>query len=186
MCTFLGVWLSCLLIEVFTFAWKIRVVFGPSSFVVDASRACPFWCFYMWIFAFSWYSCVCRASYLLWLPLHAIQLSYGVGMRCGAVWSVGVLSGGGCRLRLPLPLPLRGGCSLGCAACRKLSGKSLVSVDIVGYAWMCSVIDCDSIDSIVAFHIPSGRVNCGVWPVFVCSTFARIWSDVVSASNSEL
>ena len=26
---------------------------------------------------------VCRGSYLLWLPLQAIQLSYGVGVRCG-------------------------------------------------------------------------------------------------------
>ena len=54
--------------------------------------------------------CVCRGSYLLWLPLHATQLSYGVGVLCGSgcsVTSVGVWSCGSCLLGLlPFPFPL--------------------------------------------------------------------------------
>ena len=46
---------------------------------------------------------VCRESYLLWLPLQATQLSYGVGVRCGCVCSIGsgFRSGGSCFRGLP-------------------------------------------------------------------------------------
>ena len=70
---------------------------------------------------------------MLWLPLQATQLSYGVGVRCGA-GADGVVSGGACfRGRLPLPFPFVGvgvasvvGGGSGCSV------KSEVSVAIVG------------------------------------------------------
>ena len=84
MCTFLGMWNSCLLFEVLAFSRKICVVLCPSSFSCYAFRAGPLWCFDVWPSAVSWFS-LCRGSYLLWLPLQAMQLSYGVGVRCGCV-----------------------------------------------------------------------------------------------------
>ena len=74
---------------------------------------------------------VCRGSYLLWLPLQAIQLSYGVGVRCGP-GADGVVSGGVClRGLLPFPFPFVGVDSVvgGCGGC---SAMSAVSVPIVG------------------------------------------------------
>ena len=70
---------------------------------------------------------------MLWLPLQATQLSYGVGVRCG-IGADGVESGGACfRGRLPFPFPFVGGgvASVvgGCAGC---SVMSEVSVAIVG------------------------------------------------------
>ena len=76
---------------------------------------------------------VCRGSYLLWLPLQATQLSYGVGVRCGT-GADGVVSGGVClRGLLPFPFPFVGvGVDSVVGVCGGCSAMSDVSVPIVG------------------------------------------------------
>ena len=82
---------------------------------------------------------MCRGSYLLWLPLQATQLSYGVGVRCGS-GADGIISGGVCfRGFLPFPFPF-----VGVGVASVVGGgvvgsvMSEVSVAIVGYANACS------------------------------------------------
>ena len=93
---------------------------------------------------------VCLVSYLLWVPLHATHLSYGVGVRGGSgcsVTSVGVWSCGSCLLGLlPFPLPFVGDVVVGVvlgsdwlgSAVGVLLCKSAVSVEITGYVRMWS------------------------------------------------
>ena len=73
---------------------------------------------------------MCRGSYLLWLPLQAIQLSLGVGVSFGP-GADGVVSGGVCLHGL-LPFPFVGvgiDSVVGVCGC---SAMSVVSVSIVG------------------------------------------------------
>ena len=75
---------SCLLVEVFAFAWSIGVFSYPSSFSFDTSWAGPDWCFNEWKFPFTWDSGVSRII----LALLASEACYASVVWCRfSCWS---------------------------------------------------------------------------------------------------
>ena len=82
-------------------------------------------------------------------------------MRCGS-GADGVVSGGACfRGRLPFPFPFGGvGVASVVGGCSGCSVMSEVSVAIVGYARMCSWIDCARTSAMTGLQVLSEEI-CG-------------------------